>query len=77
MPKQNNDVISDIMMDRARFIREDELEQLLSLYEYLIPEDPKLTINTALKDHWKKIVTDENIFYLVVEEEGRIVSSCP
>ncbi len=76
MPKQNNNVISDIMMDRARFIREDELEQLLSLYEYLIPEDPKLTINTALKDHWKKIVTDENIFYLVVEEEGRIVSSC-
>jgi N-acetylglutamate synthase and related acetyltransferases len=61
---------------QVRLIKEDELGQLLSLYEYLIPEDPILKINSTLKKHWKDILDDPNLYPMVVEEEGKIVSSC-
>ncbi len=64
------------MNNQVRLIREDELGQLLSLYEYLIPEDPKLKINSTLEKHWNEILSDPNLFYLVIEEDGKIVSSC-
>ncbi len=64
------------MKHKPRLIQEEELEQLLSLYEYLIPEDPKLKINSTLQKHWKKILSDPNLFYLVIEKKDRIVSSC-
>jgi GNAT superfamily N-acetyltransferase len=37
---------------------------------------PKTNHKYNFKGPLKKIITDENLFYLVVEEEGRIVSSC-
>jgi ribosomal protein S18 acetylase RimI-like enzyme len=64
------------MNNNVRLIREDELEQLLLLYQYLIPEDPKLEINTALKKHWNQIISDPSVNYLVAESDGKIVSSC-
>jgi len=64
------------MTPMIRLIKEDELEQLLTLYEYLIPEDPKLEINSTLKKHWDDILSDPSLFYVVAEEEGKIVSSC-
>ena len=64
------------MTPLIRLIKKDELEQLLTLYEYLIPEDPKLEINSTLMKHWNDILSDPSLFYVVAEEEGRIVSSC-
>ncbi len=64
------------MTKKVRQIREGELESLLSLYEYLIPEDPKLKIDTALKEHWDKILSDPGYFYFVIEEDGMIVCTC-
>lgn len=64
------------MKSHVRLIKEDELEQLLSLYEYLIPDDPKLEINNTLKKHWNEILALPHLFYLVIEDDGKIVSSC-
>jgi GNAT superfamily N-acetyltransferase len=64
------------MIDKVRLIREDELKSLLSLYKYLIPDDLQLEIDTSVRKHWKDIVADPNLFYIVIEEDGRIVSSC-
>ncbi|NYB52321.1 MAG: GNAT family N-acetyltransferase [Methanobacteriaceae archaeon] len=64
------------MNSQPRLIKEEELVQLLSLYEYLIPEDPKLEIDSNLKNHWKDILADPNLYYLVIEDGGKIVSSC-
>ena len=64
------------MIEKVRQIKYRELEDLLSLYEYLIPDDPKLKINTALKEHWNEILSDPGYFYLVIEEDEMIVCSC-
>jgi ribosomal protein S18 acetylase RimI-like enzyme len=64
------------MVFEVRLIRSDELEKLLSLYEHLKLDDPELEIDQRLKDHWKEIFSDPNLFYLVVEEDGMLVSSC-
>ena len=63
------------MVYEVRKIKEHELEQLLSLYNFLIPEDPKLKINSTLRKHWNEILSDPSLLYLVIEEEGKIVSS--
>ncbi len=64
------------MIEKVRLIKYNELEKLLSLYEYLVPDDPKLEINKALKGHWNEILSDLNHFYLVIEEDEMLVSSC-
>ncbi|MCE7698343.1 MAG: GNAT family N-acetyltransferase [Methanobacterium paludis] len=64
------------MMDKVRLIKCDELEKLLSLYEYLVPDDPKLKIDKALKRHWNEILSNPNQFHLVIEEDEMLVSSC-
>ncbi len=64
------------MIKKVRQIRYNELEGLLSLYEYLIPDDPKLKIDTTLKEHWNEILSDPNYFYLVIEEDDKLVCSC-
>jgi len=64
------------MIKKVRSIKYEELEDLLSLYKYLIPDDPKLEIDTALKEHWNKIQSDPSYSYLVIEENEMIVCSC-
>ncbi|AEG18091.1 MAG: GNAT family N-acetyltransferase [Methanobacterium paludis] len=64
------------MIEKVRLIKYDELKKLLSLYEYLVPDDPKLKIDKALKGHWDEILSDPNHFYLVIEEDEMLVSSC-
>jgi ribosomal protein S18 acetylase RimI-like enzyme len=65
-----------MMIKKVRRIKYEELESLLSLYEYLIPDDPKLKIDTALKEHWNEILSDPSYFYLVIEEDEMLVCSC-
>ncbi|MGE5397081.1 MAG: GNAT family N-acetyltransferase [Chitinophagales bacterium] len=64
------------MLEKVRLIRVDELENLLSLYNYLNHADPKLEINKALMEHWSSILSDPGLFYFVIEEDGMLVSSC-
>ena len=64
------------MIKKVRQIKYEELESLLSLYEYLIPDDPKLKIDKALKEHWDKIISDPSYFYFVIEEDDKLVCSC-
>ncbi len=64
------------MINKARLIKEDELHQLLSLYKYLIPDDLELEVDHSVKKHWNEILSDPNLFYIVIEEDGKIVSSC-
>lgn len=64
------------MIDKVRLIKKDELKSLLSLYKYLIPDDIELEVDTELIKHWGEILSDPNLFYVVIEEDGKIVSSC-
>ncbi len=63
------------MIEKVRLIKHDELEELLSLYRYLNPDDPELKIDRDLEKHWKEILSDPNLYYFVVEEDGMLVSS--
>ena len=65
-----------MMIKKVRRIKYEELESLLSLYEYLIPDDPKLKIDTALKEHWNEILSDPSYFYFVIEKDDMLVCSC-
>lgn len=64
------------MVNKVRLIKQDELKSLLSLYKYLIPDDLELDIDHRVKEHWNEILSDPNLFYLVIEEDGKIISSC-
>ncbi len=64
------------MIKKVRQIKYEELEDLLSLYEYLIPEDPKLKIDAALKEHWNEILSNPGYFYLVIKEDEKIICTC-
>lgn len=64
------------MTASVRLIKVDELEKLLALYRFLNPDDPVLNIDQALRDHWHEILADPNLLYLVIEEDGILVSSC-
>jgi ribosomal protein S18 acetylase RimI-like enzyme len=63
-------------MDNVRLIKDDELEQLLFLYKFLIPDDPELNLNEDLQKHWKKILSDPSCFFVVIEEDEKLVSTC-
>lgn len=60
----------------SRLIHEDELEDLLSLYKYLQPDDPELVKNEVLYRQWIDMLNDNNMNILVVEHEGIIVATC-
>lgn len=64
------------MIEKVRLIKKGELNSLLSLYEYLNVDDPVLEINENLKKHWLAILSNPDYFYLVVEEDGMLVSAC-
>jgi GNAT superfamily N-acetyltransferase len=60
----------------VRLIKFEELNGLLDLYKYLNPDDPDLKGTDCINKLWEKIYNDPNIYYFVVEDDGRIVSSC-
>lgn len=62
-------------MAEVRLIRYSELEDLLDLYRQLHPDDPPVDHNDV-KRAWNEIYNDKDQFYLVLEENGKIVSSC-
>ena len=58
---EKNSVYND---QKSSQIKEGELESLLSLYEYLIPDDPKLKIDASLKNTGTKYYPIPTIFIL-------------
>lgn len=57
-----------------REITENDYEQLMELYLHL--HETEVPSFEIAKDVWEKIVSDENYHIIVVEEDGKIVSSC-
>jgi GNAT superfamily N-acetyltransferase len=64
------------ILKKIRPIKFDELEQLLDLYQHLNKDDPRLEMSTSLQQLWQEIFDDPNLYYLVIEEDGILVSSC-
>ncbi|HML04707.1 MAG TPA: GNAT family N-acetyltransferase [Methanobacterium sp.] len=64
------------MTVKARLTKKDELKSLLSLYKYLIPDDLELEVDERVEELWDEILNDPNLFYIVIEEDEKIVSSC-
>ncbi|HQA50373.1 MAG TPA: GNAT family N-acetyltransferase [Syntrophomonadaceae bacterium] len=64
------------MLEPVRLIRYDELDKLLNLYQHLHPEDPDVRDSEVLESLWTEIFNDPNLYYLVIEDNGEIISSC-
>lgn len=65
-----------ILSTISRLVKEDELEDLLLLYKYLIPNDSELKRDENLFSHWRDMLNDKNMNIIVVEHDGVIVSTC-
>lgn len=59
-----------------REIRYEELPKLLNLYKQLHPDDPDIHAHESLNRLWDDIYTDPNLHYIVIAEDGIIVSTC-
>ena len=63
-------------MATERTVRADELDELLGLYRMLNPDDPRLERTEELHEQWQGMVRDDSLEIVVVEDDGRLVSSC-
>lgn len=61
---------------KLRFIRHEELRCLLDLYKHFDHGDEELEEDKVLNDLWDSIFYDPNLYYVVVEKDGLLVSSC-
>lgn len=59
----------------VRSIHENELGQLLLLYKHLNTDDPDLNVD-EIQDHWHEMIKDNLMRIIVVEHEGKVISSC-
>ncbi|HEY8909387.1 MAG TPA: GNAT family N-acetyltransferase [Desulfosporosinus sp.] len=64
------------MSENIRLIRKDELYKLLSLYKHLHEDDSDVNGNIELEGLWTDICDDSNIYYIVAESNGNVVSTC-
>lgn len=55
---------------------ENDLAELIDLYQYLNPDDPRLIINDQVISHWQAILHDPSLIYLVAKDNSVLVSSC-
>lgn len=60
----------------TRTVRSHELDELLSLYQMLNPDDPVLERDDALSEQWQRMLDDESLAIVVVEYDDRLVASC-
>jgi GNAT superfamily N-acetyltransferase len=63
-------------MTTVRSVRSDELDELLTLYEMLNPDDPPLDRDESLAEQWKAMLADDSLEIVVVEHDGRLVATC-
>jgi GNAT superfamily N-acetyltransferase len=61
---------------QARLIQTNELNHLLHLYKHLHEQDPELIFNEQLEQLWNDIMNDRYMSIIVIEQEGKLVSSC-
>lgn len=61
--------------DSVRFIKHNELSELLQLYKHLNADDPDINPD-EIQEHWNEMIKDEQMKIFVVEHEGKIVASC-
>lgn len=59
-----------------RLIRKEELRDLLNLYKHLENGDLELEDSKTLYDLWDSIYEDPNLYYIVAEIDGLLVSTC-
>lgn len=64
------------MIEKVKEINFNELDQLLSLYQYLNQDDPRLEIDQNLTKLWQAICDDPFYFCFVIHEDGKLVSAC-
>lgn len=64
------------MSGNIRLIRKDELFKLMNLYKHLNDDDPDVSKNIELEGLWTDICNDSNIYYIVAESDGKVVSTC-
>ena len=64
------------MSEIVRLIRKDELHELLGLYKHLNNDDPDVYGNVELERIWADMCSDPNMYCIVVEFGGKLVSSC-
>lgn len=63
-------------MATARLIRRNELDELLTLYQMLNPDDPEIEENDELLGQWHDMLRDHSLDIVVIEHDDQIVSSC-
>ena len=64
------------MSEITRLIEYDEVNELLNLYKQLQPADPDVHENKELEVVWNSIYNDPNLYYIVIEVDGKLVSTC-
>ncbi|MEK3724004.1 GNAT family N-acetyltransferase [Paenibacillus sp. FSL H8-0034] len=60
----------------ARLIHQNELSELLKLYKHMHEQDPDLIFDNRLEELWNEIMNDKYMKIIVIENEGKIVSTC-
>lgn len=69
-------LVNDEVMATGRLIQEHELDELLTLYQMLNPDDPELETDEELQGQWEEMLDDEYLKTVVVEHEDMLVASC-
>jgi len=64
------------MQEIIRYVLKDELDDLLSLYMHLNPDDPVLKADERINQIWDQIQAEPGHYYLATEINKKIVSSC-